>query len=264
MSRFSSLSTNPPSGPSSICLTTGHSTILSDRRSLLYHDHNIAVIIPALNEEQSISRVLQALPSYLDRVIVADNGSTDSTASLARQAGAEVISEPQRGYGAACLRAIAELDEATDIIVFLDGDYSDYPEETILLIDQIVFGGHEVVIGSRMIKDDARRHLTPAARFGNWLSTWLIRLFWRYRFTDLGPFRAVTYQALQRLNMQDRDFGWTVELQIKAAKLGLDATEVAVSYRPRIGRSKISGTVTGSVKAGLKILYLIFRELGRR
>lgn len=230
----------------------------------MYHGNNIAVIIPALNEEASLGRVLADIPEYVDRVVVGDNGSTDRTAEIARAGGAEVVHEPERGYGAACLRAIAELDGRTDIIVFLDGDYSDFPQQMNRLLDPMVSDGCEVVIGSRMQKADSRRILTPVARFGNWLSTSLIRLFWGCRFTDLGPFRAVTREAYQKLNMSDRNFGWTVELQIKAARMHMNVREVPVSYRARIGRSKVSGTVRGSVAAGVKILWLIFRELAYR
>ena len=222
------------------------------------------MIIPALNEEQAIGTVLRSLPGFVDRVIVSDNSSTDRTPEIVTNEGAELVHEPHRGYGAACLRAIRELDDGTDIIVFMDGDFSDFPEETSLLLDPIVFGESEVVIGSRMLRPESRRALTSVARFGNWLSTSLIGLFWGYRFTDLGPFRAVSFAALKKMELSDRDFGWTVELQIKAAKLGLNAIEVPVSYRPRIGQSKISGTIAGSIRAGSKILYLIFRELVRR
>jgi glycosyltransferase involved in cell wall biosynthesis len=230
----------------------------------VYHDRTIAVVIPALNEEAAISKVLADLPGYVDRVVVADNGSSDKTAERAREAGAQVVYESERGYGAACLRALSELDSDTDIVVFLDADYSDHPSEMMLLLDPITRQKYEVVIGSRMTSDESRAALTTVARFGNWLSTRLIRMFWGYRFTDLGPFRAADFAVFRRLDMRDRNFGWTVELQIKAAKLGLRATEVPVSYRKRIGESKISGTISGSVKAGAKILYLIFRELIRK
>lgn len=226
----------------------------------LYNNRRIAVVIPALNEEESIDKVIGDLPGYVDQLVVVDNGSTDRTADRARAAGAEVVLQPERGYGAACLKGIEQLSDDTDIIVFLDGDYSDYPQEMIRLLDPIVYDDYEVVIGSRMSSGTSRKALPPVARFGNRLSTTLIRWFWGYRFTDLGPFRAVTVPAYRRLDMSDPDFGWTVELQIKAARLGMRATEVPVSYRPRIGRSKISGTIVGSFRAGTKILYLIFRQ----
>lgn len=230
----------------------------------MYAGRYIAVIIPALNEEEAIGLVLRDIPGYVDRIIVADNGSTDRTAGIARAGGAEVVLETERGYGAACLRALAQLDDRTDIVVFLDGDYSDFPHEMILLLDPIVHADRQVVIGSRMLNSSSRRALTPVARFGNRLSTLLIRLFWGHRFSDLGPFRAIEYDTLKALDMNDRNFGWTVELQIKAARRHLQTTEVAVSYRPRVGISKVSGTIDGSVKAGIKILYLIFREFLRR
>lgn len=207
--------------------------------------------------------MLGDIPEYVDQTIVCDNGSTDATAEIARGMGALVVHESQRGYGAACLKALESVDPTTDIVVFLDADYSDYPQETNLLLDPIIDENRDVVIGSRMIGAESRKILTPVARFGNWLSTFLIRMCWGYRFTDLGPFRAVTKSALDRLQMKDRNFGWTVELQIKAAKLRMNATEVKVSYRERIGQSKISGTISGSIKAGTKILYLIFREVVR-
>lgn len=224
----------------------------------------MTAIIPALNEEEAITRVIADLPDYIDLVIVADNGSSDSTAQRAKLAGATVVHENRRGYGAACLRGIEELDEKTDIILFIDGDYSDFPEESNLLLDPIISGEAEMVIGSRMIRAESRDSLTPVAAFGNRLSTNLIRLFWGCQFSDLGPFRAITKIAYQRLGMSDRDFGWTVEMQIRAAKLKIPSTEVAVSYRKRIGQSKISGTVIGSVRAGSKILYIIGRELLRK
>lgn len=230
----------------------------------MYQDQSIAVIIPVLNEEQALGQVLGSIPNFVDRIIVCDNGSTDGSVKIAEENGAEVVHERNRGYGAACLKGISQLSDSTDIIVFLDGDYSDYPEEMNRLLDPIVNDGYEAVIGSRMIETDSRTSLAPIARFGNWLSTSLIRLFWGYCFTDLGPFRAITFSSYKKLEMADKDFGWTVELQIKAAKLKLKTTEVGVSYRERIGQSKISGTISGSFKAGCKILYLIFRELVRR
>lgn len=229
----------------------------------MYQGQNIAVIIPALNEEASIGRVLGDLPECIDRVIVVDNGSSDNTVTIARNAGAEVVSEPERGYGAACLRGISTLDDRVDIILFIDADYSDFPEEAETLLEPIALRSYDLVIGSRMQNWESRRHLTPVARFGNRLATSLINLFWGYHFTDLGPFRAVSHDALKRLNMADRNLGWTVEMQIKAARMGLRVIEQPVSYRQRIGHSKISGTITGSIKAGVKILYLIAREVVR-
>lgn len=230
----------------------------------MYHQKFITAIIPALNEEEAITQVIADLPDYIDLVIVADNGSSDNTAQRAKAAGARVVHEERRGYGAACLRGVEAIDERTDIILFIDGDYSDYPEESNLLLDPIVSGKAELVIGSRMLSARSRKVLTPVAAFGNSLSTTLIRLFWGCRFSDLGPFRAITKIAYQRLGMSDRDFGWTVEMQVRAAKLKILSTEVAVSYRKRIGQSKISGTIIGSIRAGSKILYIIGRELIRK
>ncbi len=218
--------------------------------------HRVAVVIPALNEERAIGRVLADVPAWVDRIVVADNGSTDKTADIARAAGAIVIAEPQPGYGAACLRGLTEIADA-DIVVFLDGDYSDHPEEMVTLVDPIAGGSHDMVIGSRVLGKRERGALTPQQRFGNWLATRLIRLFWGMRYTDLGPFRAIRATSLKGLDMQDRTYGWTVEMQIKAAVQGLRSCEVPVRYRRRIGVSKVSGTVKGTVMAGWKILSMI-------
>ena len=217
----------------------------------------IAVIIPAYNEEPSIGKVVSSIPQWVDDIIVADNGSTDGTAEVARSHGARVVFEPERGYGAACLAAMASLDEP-DIVVFLDGDFSDYPEEMHLLVDPIVTDETDVVIGSRILGKRESGALTPQARFGNWLSCMLIRWLWQITYTDLGPFRAVRHKTLKALAMRDRNYGWTVELQIKAARDKVRIREVPVSYRRRIGKSKVSGTVKGVIGAGVKILYTIF------
>jgi glycosyltransferase involved in cell wall biosynthesis len=219
----------------------------------------LAVIIPALNEAAAIGRVLAAIPGWVDEVLVVDNGSTDATAAVAREQGARVIWEPQRGYGAACLAGINALT-TPDIVVFLDGDYSDHPEEMDRLVDPLVENNADLVIGSRVLGQRQPEALTPQARFGNWLACLLIRLIWRVRYSDLGPFRAIGFPALQLLNMQDRDYGWTVEMQIKAAARHLRILEVPVSYRPRVGQSKISGTLRGVLGAGTKILATIGRE----
>jgi glycosyltransferase involved in cell wall biosynthesis len=224
---------------------------------------HISVIIPAFNEEEAIGHVLDEIPPSVAQVVVVDNGSTDATAAVAQAHGAAVVAEPTRGYGQACLAGIAIL-ESTDIVVFLDGDYSDYPEEMPLLTEPIVNGEVDLVIGSRVLGQRERGALLPQARFGNWLSTRLIRLFFGVSFTDLGPFRAIRYDALLRLKMADRDFGWTVEMQVKAARLSLRCAEVPVRYRKRIGVSKISGTLMGSLRAGHKILLTIFRYLRYR
>ena len=218
----------------------------------------IAVVIPALDEEQAIGKVLRDIPEGASQVVVVDNGSRDRTAEVARGLGAEVVAEPRRGYGQACLTGIAQLDRP-DIVVFLDGDYSDYPEEMSALVAPLLTGEADMVIGSRTLGQREKGALLPQARFGNWLSTLLIRLLFGVSFTDLGPFRALSFDALQRLAMQDRDFGWTVEMQVKAARLGLRAVEVPVRYRRRIGTSKITGTLSGTLRAGHKILWTIFR-----
>jgi glycosyltransferase involved in cell wall biosynthesis len=219
----------------------------------------VSVIIPAFNEEKAIGNVISAIPGWVDETIVVDNGSTDGTAAIAASSGARVISETRRGYGSACLSGIASLEE-TDIIVFLDGDFSDYPEEMDRLVDPIVSGQADMVIGSRVLGTSESGALTVQARFGNWLSCLLIRVLWELEYTDLGPFRAIRYPALKRLDMRDPNYGWTVEMQIKAARVRLRSIEVPVSYRKRIGKSKISGTLKGTVLAGTKILYIIFRS----
>ena len=218
----------------------------------------IAVVIPALDEEQAIGKVLRDIPEGASQVVVVDNGSRDRTAEVARGLGAEVVAEPRRGYGQACLTGIAQLDRP-DIVVIIDGDYSDYPEEMSALVAPLLTGEADMVIGSRTLGQREKGALLPQARFGNWLSTLLIRLLFGVSFTDLGPFRALRFDALQRLAMQDRDFGWTVEMQVKAARLGLRAVEVPVRYRRRIGTSKITGTLSGTLRAGHKILWTIFR-----
>lgn len=225
-----------------------------------------AVVIPAVDEERSIGRVIEAIPpEFRRRVVVADNGSADATAEVARRAGAVVVHEAQRGYGAACLRGLAALAaDPPRVVVFLDGDLSDHPEEMPAVAGPVLAGEADLVIGSRVLGRRERGALTPQARFGNALATRLMRWIYGVRFTDLGPFRAVSWEALRRMEMADRDFGWTVEMQIKAAKLGLRCREVPVSYRKRIGRSKVSGTLAGSFLAGRKILWLIAREAVRR
>jgi glycosyltransferase involved in cell wall biosynthesis len=219
----------------------------------------VAVIIPALNEEAAIGGVVAAIPAWVDDIVVVDNGSTDATAAIARDRGARVIWEPQRGYGAACLAGLAALTDP-DIIVFIDGDASDVPWEMALLVDPIIQGQADLVIGSRVLGAREPGALTPQARFGNWLACRLMYLFWGKKYTDLGPFRAIRRRALAGLDMQDRDYGWTMEMQVKAGRRGLRVMEAPVSYRRRIGASKISGTVRGVLGAGTKILYIIFRE----
>ena len=221
----------------------------------------ISVIIPAYNEENSIGRVLNDLPQdKLKEIIVVNNASTDNTAEVARINGAKVVEERRRGYGAACLRGISEVS-GSDIVVFIDGDYSDYPEELDQLIKPITENRADFVLGSRMIYPESREALLPQARYGNKLATFLIYIFFGYRFTDLGPFRAIRFDSLKQINMVDTDFGWTVEMQIKAIKNNLRIEEIPVHYRKRIGISKITGTVSGTFKAGVKIIYTIFKYL---
>jgi glycosyltransferase involved in cell wall biosynthesis len=220
---------------------------------------NISVIIPAFNEQDAIGHVVRAIPpAGVQEIIVADNGSTDTTAAAARAAGARVIHEPRRGYGYACLAGIAAA-AAPDIIVFLDGDYSDVPDEMPALVQPILNGQADFVLGSRIAGPDGRRVLPRHACLGNMLVTRVIQLLFGFRYTDLGPFRAIRSDALRRLDMRDVNFGWTVEMQIKALQKGLAICEVPVRYRPRIGRSKVSGTLWGSIRAGVKILYCIVR-----
>ena len=221
----------------------------------------ISIIIPAFNEESSIGLVLDALPQdKIHEIIVVNNNSNDDTARVATEHGARVVEEPRKGYGSACLKGIDELD-APDIVVFLDGDFSDFPEEIFELVNPIEKGDADFVLGSRMILPESRRALLPQALYGNRLAVFLIKLFFNYSFTDLGPFRAIRYKSLMAIGMQDIDFGWTVEMQVKAVKNGLRIEEVPVKYRERIGVSKITGTVSGTFKAGTKIIYTIFKYL---
>lgn len=219
----------------------------------------VDVLIPALNEARAIPAVLAAIPGYVRRTVVVDNGSTDGTAEAARQAGAIVVCEPQRGYGAACLTGLSCLAaDPPEAVVFLDGDYSDYPEEMGLLLQAMVRHDADLVIGSRTARAAAGA-LTLQQRLGNRLAClWLYALY-RVRWSDLGPFRAIRWNALQSLNMVDRNYGWTVEMQIKAAKAKLVSCEVPVRYRPRIGTSKVSGTLRGTLLASIKILSLLTR-----
>jgi len=227
----------------------------------------IDIIIPAYNEEASIGLVLADIPKGLVReVLVCNNGSTDKTVEIARQAGATVLDEHRKGYGSACLRGIRHIcnrpeSDWPDILVFLDGDYSDHPEELPLLVQPILEKEMDMVIGSRALGEMERGSMMPQQIFGNWLATNLIRLFYSYHFTDLGPFRAIKFRKLLELKMEDPDFGWTVEMQVKAAQKRYRCMEVPVSYRQRIGISKVSGTFSGTLMAGHKILWTIFKFL---
>ncbi len=236
----------------------------------MYHDQHIALIIPVLDEEQTIGAVVSAVDrSMVDQVLVVDNGSVDATATVARQAGATVLNEPRRGYGSACLTGIAAAEQA-DVLVFLDGDGSDDPREIPALLETLHSTGAELVIGSRTRGKTEPGALTPVQELGNWLTCTLVRWFWGVRFTDLGPFRAVTREGLKRLAMADPDFGWTIEMQVKAAQRGLSIQEIPVTCRVRRGgQSKVSGTLLGSYHAGRRILSYVFEAkardlLGRR
>ena len=224
----------------------------------------IVVIIPAYNEENSIAKVIKDIPVGLaDEVIVVNNNSNDATDVNALNAGATVLDEDRPGYGYACLKGIdyiKRLQPLPDIVVFIDGDYSDLPEEMPLLVQPIINDGMDMVIGSRALGKKEKGSMTAPQLFGNWLATRLLKIIYGVRYTDLGPFRAIKYEKLLEINMQDTTYGWTVEMQLKAAKLKMKTTEVPVSYRMRIGKSKISGTVKGSVLAGYKIITTIFKH----
>ena len=224
----------------------------------------IVVIIPAFNEEGSISHVIKDIPSSVDEIIVVSNNSTDNTEAVAKKAGATVLVEHQKGYGYACLKGMAYIatfneQELPDIVVFLDGDYSDYPEELTKIVEPIIKEDIDFVIGARVkeLREDGA--MTGPQIFGNWLATRLMRLFFRSTFTDLGPFRAIKYNKLLALKMEDKTYGWTVEMQLKALKQKFSYREIAVNYRNRIGVSKVSGTIKGAIFAGVKILTWIFK-----
>jgi hypothetical protein len=221
----------------------------------------VAVVIPALNEEGSIGLVLADLPRELIReIVVVDNGSSDRTADIARAGGAVVLREPQRGYGRACLTGLSYLSaNPPKVVCFIDGDFSDHPDELPKVVGPILRGEADLVVGSRTRGGAESGALLPQARFGNALACFLIRRLYGVEYSDLGPFRAISWEALERLEMQDINFGWTVEMQVKAARRGLRAEEVPVRYRKRVGVSKITGTISGTVRAGYKILYTIGR-----
>ncbi|WP_426431445.1 glycosyltransferase family 2 protein [Winogradskyella sp. HB-48] len=223
---------------------------------------NIKVIIPAYNEEESIHLVINDIPPIVDEIIVVSNNSTDNTEKNAKKAGATVLFEKQKGYGYACLKGmtyIAEQETQPDIVVFLDGDYSDYPEELTKLVAPIIDENIDFVLGSRVKELREQGSMTMPQIFGNWLATRLMRLFFGSTFTDLGPFRAIKYDKLLNLKMEDKTYGWTVEMQLKALKQKLSYKEIPVKYKNRIGVSKVSGTIKGAIFAGVKILTWIFK-----
>ena len=222
----------------------------------------ISVIIPALNEESSIAAVLRSIPETASEVIVVDNNSNDSTAHIAASEGATVLFEPMRGYGSACQKGIAYLQQKSippDIVVFMDADFSDLPSELNEIVAPILSEGFDMVIGSRTIGNAERGAITVQQKVGNWLATRIIYWRWKFQYTDLGPFRAIRFQSLMNLNMRDETYGWTVEMQIKALINKLKIKEVPVTYRKRIGVSKISGTIKGSILAGYKIIKTIIK-----
>ncbi len=222
----------------------------------------IKVIIPAYNEQDSIASVIKDIPTIVDEIIVISNNSTDNTEENAKNAGATVLKENRKGYGYACLKGmdyIADQKNKPDIIVFLDGDYSDYPEQLTEIVAPIINNNIDFVIGARVKRLREHGSMTPQQVFGNWLATFLMKLFFGAKFTDLGPFRAIKYDKLLALNMEDKTYGWTVEMQLKALKQKFTYIEIPMKYRNRIGVSKVSGTVKGSIMAGVKILGWIFK-----
>jgi glycosyltransferase involved in cell wall biosynthesis len=223
---------------------------------------NIKVIIPAFNEQEAISFVISEIPSIVNEIIVVSNNSTDFTEEVARIAGATVLKENKKGYGYACLRGmeyITTLSEKPDIVVFLDGDYSDFPEELTKLIEPIVKDNIDFVIGARVTELREFGAMTPQQIFGNWLATFLMTIFFKAKFTDLGPFRAIKYDKLLALQMEDKTYGWTVEMQLKVLKQKMTYVEIPVKYKNRIGVSKVSGTVKGTIMAGIKIIGWIVK-----
>lgn len=222
----------------------------------------IGVVIPTRNEAEALPKVLQAIPAYVDVIAIGDYNSTDGTVDIAREHGALVAHVAASGYGRACLEALVLLPPV-DIVVFLDGDAADDVSAMTELLNPILAGAADFTLGSRVLGESERWALTPQQIVGNALACFLMRIFWRTRFTDLGPFRAISWEALNRLGMADLNYGWTVEMQIKAARLGLRTVEIPVKYRRRIGVSKVSGTLGGTVRAGCKILWVIGREAVR-
>lgn len=223
---------------------------------------HIKVIIPAYNEADSIAKVINDIPSIVNEIIVVSNNSTDNTEVNATKAGATVLQEPRKGYGYACLKGmkyIANQKIKPEIIVFLDGDYSDFPEQLIELITPIIEENIDFVLGARVKEKREKGSMTPQQIFGNWLATYLMKILFKSSFKDLGPFRAIKYDKLIALKMEDKTYGWTIEMQLKALKQKFSYLEIPVKYRNRIGNSKVSGTLKGSILAGIKILNWIFK-----
>ncbi|WP_418264888.1 glycosyltransferase family 2 protein [Flavobacterium faecale] len=222
----------------------------------------IVVIIPAFNEENAIGHVIREIPSIVSEVIVVNNNSNDNTIAVAQKSGATVLSEAKKGYGYACLKGLeylAQKEPKPDIVVFLDGDYSDYPEELTQLVTPIIENDVDFVIGARVAELREKHSMTPQQVFGNWLATFLMKLFFKANFTDLGPFRAIKYKKLLALKMEDKTYGWTVEMQLKVLRQKMTYVEIPVRYKNRIGVSKVSGTVKGTLMAGIKIISWIFK-----
>jgi glycosyltransferase involved in cell wall biosynthesis len=224
-------------------------------------ESNIRVIIPAHNEADAVAKVIHDVPKIVKEIIVVDNASNDATSEIAKKAGATVLFEPKKGYGHACLKGLhyVEQQDQTDIVVFLDGDYSDYPKELEQLVSPILNENIDFTLGCRTRALREQGAMQPQQIFGNWLATRLMKMFFNSKFTDLGPFRAIKYPVLQTLNMEDKTYGWTVEMQLKILKKKYTYVEIPVNYRNRIGVSKVSGTLKGSIFAGIKILTWIFK-----
>jgi len=222
----------------------------------------ISVVIPAYNEENAIANVIAEIPTIVDEIVVVNNNSTDATVAVAQAAGATVLTENNKGYGYACLKGLAYLKAGNtpDIVVFLDGDYSDFPKELNLLVQPIIDNKVDFVVGARVKEKREEGSLTPQQIFGNWLACYLMRLLFKSEFTDLGPFRAIRWETLEALEMGDKTYGWTVEMQLKALRQKIPYQEIPVSYKKRIGVSKVSGTVKGTIFAGAKIIGWIFKH----
>ena len=223
----------------------------------------IKVIIPAFNEEKSIAKVIAEIPDFVEEIVVVNNNSTDQTAQVATKAGANVLTEKSKGYGYACLKGIdylSQKDKTPDILVFLDGDFSDFPQELTKIIQPIIDGRVDFVVGARVKELRASGSLTPQQVFGNWLACFLMKILYQSSFTDLGPFRAIRWDTLENLKMSDKTYGWTIEMQLKVLRQKISYQEVPVSYKKRIGVSKVSGTVKGTIFAGVKIIGWIFKH----